>query len=75
VRQGLGLVAGGLVVGVAGALVFTRVLGSWVYGVSTRDPVTFLAVPALILVVAMGACLIPGWKAARIDPVNALRNE
>jgi ABC-type lipoprotein release transport system permease subunit len=43
------------------------------YGVSAADPLTFLLVPVLIFVVALVACLIPAWKATRIDPITALR--
>jgi len=66
-------VALGIVIGLAGALAITRLGRSWLFGISSADPVTFLLVPALILVVALGACLIPAWKATRIDPVTALR--
>ncbi|MGD0298550.1 MAG: ABC transporter permease [Bryobacteraceae bacterium] len=75
VSKGLTLVAAGLVFGLAGALVLTRLGTSWLYGVSPADPLTLIAVPLLILAVALVACLIPAWKAARIDPVTALRFE
>ena len=71
--KGLVLVAYGLALGLAGALAVTRLGASWLYGVSSADPLTFLLVPVLILGVALGACLIPAWKATRIDPVTALR--
>ena len=71
--KGLTLVAAGLVFGLAGALVLTRLGTTWLYGVSPADPLTLIAVPALILAVALIACLIPAWKATRIDPVTALR--
>ncbi len=74
-RQGIGLVALGLVGGIGIGLALTRLLAGWLYGVSATDPVTFVAVPVLILLVATVACLFPGWKATRIDPVNALRYE
>ena len=73
VGKGLALVAAGLVFGLAGALALTRLGTSWLFGVSPADPLTLIAVPLLILVVALLACLIPAWKATRIDPVTALR--
>jgi len=73
VSRGLALVAIGLVFGLAGALALTRLGTSWLFGVSPADPLTLIAVPVLILAVALLACLIPAWKAARIDPVTALR--
>ncbi len=75
VGKGLALVAAGLAFGLVGALALTRLGTSWLYGVSPADPLTLVAVPVLILAVALGACLIPAWKATRIDPVNALRYE
>jgi putative ABC transport system permease protein len=73
VGKGLALVAAGLVFGLAGAVALTRLGASWLYGVSPADPLTLIAVPVLILAVALFACLIPAWKATRIDPVTALR--
>lgn len=73
VWKGLALVAIGLAIGLAGAAAVTRLGASWLFGVSAADPLTFLLVPLLILAVALLACLIPAWKATRIDPVSALR--
>jgi predicted permease len=73
VRKGLALVAIGLALGLAGAAAVTRLGVSLLYGVSAADPLTFLLVPVLIFVVALVACLIPAWKATRIDPITALR--
>jgi putative ABC transport system permease protein len=73
VWKGLALVAIGLALGLAGAAAVTRLGASLLYGVSAADPITFLLVPVLILLVALVACLIPAWKATRIDPVTALR--
>jgi putative ABC transport system permease protein len=72
-RRGLVLVGAGLVVGVAGALGATRLLRTMLFQVGAADPVTFLAVSLLLLVVALAACAVPAWRATRADPVAALR--
>lgn len=73
--QGALLVGTGISVGVAGALALSRLLGAMLYGVSAHDPVTFASVPILLALVALVATLIPAWRAARVDPVIALRAE
>jgi len=70
--KGLALVSMGLAIGLSGAAAVTSLGAAWLFGVSSTDPVTFLLVPVLILAVALVACLIPAWKATRIDPVTAL---
>ena len=75
VRQGLSLVLAGLLLGIGVALVLTRFLATFLYQVKPVDPVTFVAVPALMLMVTVVASLIPGWRALRVDPLVALRNE
>jgi putative ABC transport system permease protein len=73
--QGVTLTAMGIVLGIAGALALTRVLAASLYGVQPTDPITFYGVPVLILLVSAAACLIPAWKATKIDPAIALRYE
>jgi putative ABC transport system permease protein len=74
-RQGLRLVAVGVVIGLLGACALTRVLASFLYHVSPTDPVTFLCVSLLLAGIALLACYIPARRAARIDPMQALRYE
>jgi len=75
IRQGMALTIIGLIVGVAVGSVVTRVLSDMLYGVGTRDPLTFVGAPLLLLVVAFLACYIPARRATRIDPLVALRYE
>jgi predicted permease len=74
-RQGLQLTIVGLMFGLAGAWALTRVLASSLYGVSALDPITFAAVPTLLLLVTLAACLIPARRAANVDPMRTLRDE
>jgi ABC-type antimicrobial peptide transport system permease subunit len=72
---GLRIAAVGLTIGVLGALALTRVLSGLLFGVGTRDPLTFILVPAALLVVSLAGCWIPARRAMRVDPVVALRGE
>ena len=72
-RQGAGPAVGGIIIGAAGAAVATKVLGSMLYEVRPLDPLTFAAVPLLVLLVAVLATFVPAWRATRIDPLSALR--
>jgi putative ABC transport system permease protein len=72
--QGMLLTAIGLGLGLAGAVVLTRTLSGLVYGVGTLDPLTFVAVPLLLALVALLACLLPAQRAASVDPIATLRN-
>ena len=74
-RQGLWMTLSGIALGLAGAFALTRFLASWLYGVSAADPLTFIAAPLLLLLMAMAACLILAWRATRINPLAALRCE
>ena len=69
------LAAGGAIVGILAALVATRSLGSLLYGISATDPITFVSVPLLFLVVAMLASYAPALRATHADPVRALRSD
>jgi putative ABC transport system permease protein len=69
------LVAVGALAGLAGAWSVTRLMSSLLYGVAPRDPLTFAAVTALLVATALLACYIPALRAARVDPIVALRYE
>jgi predicted permease len=71
--QGAVLTAIGLSAGLAGAVILTRTLSGLVYGVGTLDPVTFLAVPTMLAVIALAACVMPARRAASVDPITTLR--
>jgi len=72
-RQGLAIAGVGIVVGVAAAVVLARSMATFLYGVAALDAFTFVAVPSVILVVAGCACVSPARRAARLDPLKALR--
>jgi len=75
VRQGMMLALIGVIVGLAGALALTRVMSSLLFGVTERDPITFVAVAALLIVVAFISCFVPAHRATKVDPLVALRYE
>jgi ABC-type antimicrobial peptide transport system permease subunit len=63
----------GVAAGLIAAVVLTRLMSSMLFGVSAHDPLTYVGVTALFLLVAMAACLVPARRATRVDPVIALR--
>lgn len=75
VQQGMKMTLIGLVLGLAGAFLLSRVLIGMLYGVSPTDPLTFTSVSIVLLTVALLACLIPARRATRVDPIVALRAE
>jgi putative ABC transport system permease protein len=75
VRQGMTLTAMGVATGLAGAWLATRWMRALLFGVSTFDPLTYGAVTLLLALVALGACYLPARRAARTDPLIALRYE
>jgi predicted permease len=75
VRKALALVALGLVVGAGGLWLSTRILASLLFGVGPLDPPTIIGCVVLLVVVGVGAALLPGLRATRLSPVNALRVE
>jgi len=75
VRQGMLLTVVGVIVGLGGAFALTRVMSSLLFGVTTKDPITFAAVSLLLIAVAFVACFVPARRATRVDPLVALRYE
>jgi putative ABC transport system permease protein len=73
--QGLKPVVFGSVAGLIVALALSRMLSSLLYGVTATDPATFAVISSLLLAVAMAACLVPSWRATKVDPLLALRQE
>jgi len=73
--QGAKLALAGVVVGIIGAFGLTRLMASLLFGVSPRDWATFSVVPWIVLVLILAGCYIPARRAAKLDPVTALREE
>jgi putative ABC transport system permease protein len=75
IREGLRVTAVGLVIGSALSLVSGRALRSLLFGVTSTDPLTYGGVVAVLAGASLLACWIPGWRASRVDPMKALREE
>jgi putative ABC transport system permease protein len=75
VKQGSMLIVLGLGIGLLGAYALTRLIESLLFGVTAKDPITFMAAAVLLAIVALLACYIPAWRATKVDPMDALRCE
>ena len=75
VRQGMELAGVGIVAGIIGALALTRLMASLLFGVSSRDIVTFSTVPLILATIALIATYVPAWRATQVDPMMVLREE
>jgi putative ABC transport system permease protein len=74
-RQGALLAASGGVIGLAGAFLLARALRSLLFGVGAGDPISYVGAAAVMGVSVLVACAVPAWRAARVDPTLALRQE
>jgi ABC-type antimicrobial peptide transport system permease subunit len=73
-RQGMIFALVGIGIGLVGSLGLTRLISSQLFGVSSADPATFVSVAGLLMLITLAACYIPARRAARVDPMVALRN-
>jgi len=64
----------GIIIGIALALLLTRLLGNLLYQVSPRDPLAFGSALVVITIASFAACFLPAWRATRVDPARVLRD-
>ena len=72
--EGLSMALRGVAIGLAASLALRHALSGLLYGVSSSDPLTFVAVPSVLLAVALLACYLPARRATKVDPIIALRH-
>jgi putative ABC transport system permease protein len=75
VRQGMSMAGLGVAIGLSAAVIASHSLITLLFGVSRLDPFTYVGVVALLVAVSMIACAVPAWRAAKVDPMVALRYE
>jgi putative ABC transport system permease protein len=75
IRRGIALTLTGLGLGLIASFALTRLMAGLLFGITSRDPLTFIVMAVLLLIVAMLACYIPARRATRVDPLVALRYE
>lgn len=75
VNDGAAMGGAGILIGFAVGAAATRAAGSLLFGIEANDPVTYIAAAAVLLVVVLLSTAVPAWRASRVDPMIALRNE
>jgi len=75
VRQGMSVALFGVAIGLGAAFLLAKLIASFLFGVTARDPIVFVVVPVLLSAVALIGVWLPARRAARVDPVVALREE
>jgi ABC-type antimicrobial peptide transport system permease subunit len=74
-KEGMRLAMAGIAFGMGGAWALTRILRNMLFEIEPTDPATFLGVAILLTITALGACYLPARRAAKVDPMLALRHE